>query len=215
MKSSRVLAAGAALLALGGCVTVPQGPTVMVMPGAGKTFEAFQADMGACQQFAQASINGPTQAAQSNAGASVAGSAMAGAAVGALLGAATGNASAGAAWGAGTGMLMGSSAAGGGGAVSSYTLQRQYDIAYMQCMYAHGNQVPSYTSQRSSRSWTPQQQQQQSRYYGAPPQAMTPPANTPAPPGYTAPAGYSAPPNAATPPPNTPPPPGAAAPVSN
>ena len=176
MKSSTVLAAVAALLALGACVTVPQGPTVMVMPGAGKTFDVFQADMGACRQFADVSVSGPTQAAQSHAGANVAGSAVAGAAVGALLGAATGNASAGAAWGAGTGMLMGSTAAGGSGAVSSYTLQRQYDIAYMQCMYAHGNQVPSYGSQRSTHTRSAAQTR-----YGAPPYAMTPPPNTPAP----------------------------------
>jgi hypothetical protein len=212
MNSISVLAAGAGLLALGGCVTVPQGPTVMVMPGAGKSFEVFQADMGACRQFAQVSISGPTEAAQNNAGANVAGSAVAGAAVGALLGAATGNASAGAAWGAGTGVLVGSTAAGGSGAVSSYTLQRQYDIAYMQCMYAHGNQIPSYSAQRGSRAHSAPPQ---SRYGAPPPYAMTPPPNTPAPPGYASPAGYGVPPNAATPPPNTPAPPGVAASGSN
>ena len=54
-----------------------------------------------------------------------------GAAVGAVLGAATGNAGAGAAWGAGTGMMIGGAGAGNYGAASSYTLQRQYDIAYI------------------------------------------------------------------------------------
>lgn len=212
MNPSRLTLAMTGLIALGGCVTVPQGPTVMVMPGAGKSFEVFQADMGVCQQFAQVSIGGPTQAAQANAGASVAGGAVAGAAVGALFGAATGNAAAGAAWGAGTGAMVGGAGAGNYGAASSYTLQRQYDIAYMQCMYMRGNQVPAYTAQRTTRSWNPPPQP---RYYGAPSNAVTPPPNTPPPPGYTAPAGYSVPPNALTPPPNTPPPPGLAAPATH
>jgi hypothetical protein len=200
------------LIALAGCVTVPQGPTVMVMPGAGKTFEVFQADMAVCQQFAQTSISGPTQAAQDSAGASVAGGVVAGAAMGALFGAATGDAGAGAAWGAATGMMMGGAGAGNYGTASSYTLQRQYDIAYMQCMYMRGNQVPAYTAQRTTRSWNPPPQP---RYYSVPPNAVAPPPNTPPPPGHAASAGYGVPPNAQTPPPNTPPPPGATAPASN
>ena len=52
------------LLALAGCVSVPQGPTVAVMPGAGKSLEQFRADAGICQQFAQSAIAGPSQAAQ-------------------------------------------------------------------------------------------------------------------------------------------------------
>ena len=43
-------------LALVGCVTVPAGPTVMVLPGRARAFEAFQADNFACQQFAQSSL---------------------------------------------------------------------------------------------------------------------------------------------------------------
>src|SRR4030095_1452302 len=43
---------------LGGCATVPTGPAVTVMPGTGKTFEAFQQDQAACQQYAQAAIGG-------------------------------------------------------------------------------------------------------------------------------------------------------------
>jgi hypothetical protein len=193
----------AGLLALGGCVVVPQAPTVMVMPGTGKSFEVFQADMAACQQFAQMSIGGPTQAAQNTVGTNVASGAVAGAAVGALLGAATGNASAGAAWGAGTGMLIGGAGAGNYGAASSYTLQRQYDIAYMQCMYSRGNQVPTVASPRTARTWNAPPPSR----YGAPPNAIAPPPGTPAPSPYSPPAGYGAPPNAQTPPPNTPPPP--------
>ena len=167
----------AGLLALGGCVTAPQGPTIAVMPGTGKSLEQFQVDSGICRQFAQSSIGGATQAAQETAAANVAGGAAVGAAVGALLGAAGGQSSHGAAWGAGTGIMFGSAAAGGSGATSSYTLQRQYDIAYMQCMYARGNQVPMRLAPRTA------------------------PAS-----GSTPPAGYIAPPDALTPPPGTPPP---------
>ena len=186
MKPSRTVTALAGLLALAGCVTAPQGPTVMVMPGAGKSLEQFQADVGVCHQFAQATIGGSSQAAQDAAAANVAGGAAVGAVVGAMLGAATGQAGSGAAWGAGTGMMFGGAAAGSSGAVSSYTLQRQYDTAYMQCMYTRGNQVPVRVAPRT-----------------APSVSVPPPAR------------YSVPPNALTPPPDTPPPPGVAAPRSN
>ena len=211
MKPKSALAALAGLLVLGGCVTVPQGPTVLVMPGAGKSLEQFQADAGACQQHAQASIGGASQAAQDNAAANVAGGAVVGAAVGAMLGAATGQASSGAAWGAGTGMMFGGAAAGNSGMASSYTLQRQYDITYMQCMYIRGNQVPASVAPRTapSTSGLPPPR------YGVPPNALTPPPNAPPPPGHAPPAPYSVPPNALTPPPGTPAPPGVAAPPSN
>ena len=40
----RTLAVVVPTLVLAACVTVPAGPTVMVLPGTSKTFEAFQAD---------------------------------------------------------------------------------------------------------------------------------------------------------------------------
>jgi hypothetical protein len=39
-------------LFLGACASAPTGPTVMVLPGAGKSFEQFQADDAACRQWA-------------------------------------------------------------------------------------------------------------------------------------------------------------------
>ena len=42
-----------AAVVLGGCVTVPTGPTVMVLPGPQKSFDQFQNDGMSCQQFAQ------------------------------------------------------------------------------------------------------------------------------------------------------------------
>jgi len=186
-----------ASLALAGCVTVPQGPTVAVMPGAGKSLAQFQGDAAGCQQFARDTVSGAGQTAQDNAAANAVGGAAVGAAVGAILGSVTGQAGAGAAWGAGTGLLFGSAAGSNAAGASSYTLQRQFDVAYMQCMYAHGNQVPARVAQRTVRT------------YSAPPPAGygAPPAGYGTPPGR-----YSVPPNAAVPPPNTPPPSGLLAP---
>jgi len=193
MTLIRFTATLASALALGGCVWLPQGPTVAVMPGAGKSLDEFRADSGICQQFAQSAISGAGQAANDNAAANAVGGAAVGAAVGALLGAATGQAGAGAAWGAGTGLMFGGAAAGNVGAASSYTLQRQFDIAYMQCMYTRGNQVPGQMVRRSVPSQS------------APSMSYAPP-----PPGR-----YRAPPNAVAPPPDTPPPPGYAPPGQN
>lgn len=190
MKMGTIAVALASLVVLAGCVSVPQGPTVAVMPGTGKNLDQFRADAGMCQQYAQSTVAGPSQAAQDYAAANAAGGAAVGAVVGGLIGAATGQAGAGAAWGAGTGLLFGGAAAGNAGAVSSYTLQRQYDIAYMQCMYTRGNQVPGRMVQRSAPrgSYPPSGYVAPPAHYGVPPNAVAPPPDTPPPPGYATPA---------------------------
>lgn len=128
---------------LGACATVPAGPSVMVMPGQGKSFEQFQADDAACRQWAgmQTGIS-PGQAATSSGITSAVVGTMLGAAAGAAIGAAAGNPALGAAAGAGGGLLMGSAAGASGAQYSGYQVQRRYDIAYQQCMYAKGNQIP-------------------------------------------------------------------------
>jgi Glycine-zipper domain len=129
-------------LLLGACVTVPTAPTVMALPGSNKTFDEFQADAYSCQQFAQQMVGGaPVQANNAAVGNAAAATAI-GAAAGAIIGSATGSAGAGAAIGAGTGLLFGSAASSGIYGASYYQVQRQYDGAYMQCMYAKGNQIP-------------------------------------------------------------------------
>lgn len=183
--SKRLLAVSlTAVAVLAGCVTVPTGPAVMVMPGSQKSFDQFRADEMDCRGYAQAFIGGPNagqpavDAAASNA---FAGAAL-GAAAGALIGAATGNAGNGAAWGAGTGLLFGSAAGGNSAGYSSYTLQRQYDSAYMQCMYVRGNQVPGQVAYRRpapgapAPSWIPP-----SAAPGSYPPPNYPPPNYPAP----------------------------------
>ena len=77
-------------MALGaGCATAPAGPSVMVLPGAGKPFEQFQADVSSCRDWAAAQVKGAFVE------------------------------------------------------VPAFEVQRRYDNAYVQCMYAKGHQVPS------------------------------------------------------------------------
>ncbi|HEF5875289.1 TPA: hypothetical protein SAY52_005989, partial [Burkholderia cenocepacia] len=47
-----------------------------------------------------------------------------------------------AAVGAGAGLLAGSVVGAGAAQGSAYDVQRRYDYAYLQCMYATGNRVP-------------------------------------------------------------------------
>lgn len=134
----------AAALALAGCVTVPTGPAVMALPGHAKSFDAFRADDMACRDYAHFQMgpppgNTPGDVATANA---IGGAAL-GAAAGAIIGAASGSAGPGAAIGAGTGLLFGSAYGANAAGYTSYDLQRRYDAAYLQCMYAKGNQVPA------------------------------------------------------------------------
>lgn len=132
-----------AVVALSGCSTIPTGPSVMVLPAPGKSFEAFQADDAACRQWAGQQVGGsPNEAVnQILAGGAAIGTLM-GAGLGAAIGAASGNAGAGAAIGAGSGLLFGTAKAAGPAYGSAQSVQRRYDIAYEQCMYAKGNQIP-------------------------------------------------------------------------
>lgn len=129
---------------LAGCATVPNGPSVAVMPGQGKSFEQFNADDDVCRQFAQKSIG--TTAAQNSTNAEVA-SIAAGTALGAVAGALVGghqNIGTGAA----IGMVGGASIGSGEAQYSGRETQRRYDIAYEQCMYAKGHQLPQAAAYR-------------------------------------------------------------------
>ena len=81
MKLRRSHAALGAVLLLAACVTVPEGPSVMVLPGSGKSFDQFQVDDYTCRQYAKQSIGGTN--AQQAATESGVKSAAVGAAVGA------------------------------------------------------------------------------------------------------------------------------------
>lgn len=127
----------AAPLLLAACVSMPSGPTVTSFPGSGKSFDQFRADDTQCRQYASISVGGEDAThVQTD---SAVRSAYAGTAMGALAGAAIGgHGSAGAGAGLILGVLAGSSAAN----ASVYTVQKRYDNAYVQCMYAKGDLVP-------------------------------------------------------------------------
>jgi len=139
----RAIVVGLAMLMCAGCVTVPIGPTVMVMPGPDKSFEQFQADDAVCRQWSLQQAGGPPQTAlvQGTATGAAIGT-LAGAGLGAAIGAAAHNPGAGAAIGAGGGLLGGSAIGASAGTTASYGFQRRYDVAYEQCMYAKGNDTP-------------------------------------------------------------------------
>jgi hypothetical protein len=183
--SSAVLA-----LSLGACVVMPQGPSVMSLPGTGKNFDQFRTDDASCKQFANEQVGTSPQQAAEN-------SAVASATVGAILGAAAGaiiDGPRGAANGAGVGLLMGSSAGASAANVTGRSAQRNFDNAFIQCMYAKGHRVPVSGKLTGAPALPPTAQ-------------YTPPASTtyapPAPPGAVQ------PPRAAIPPPplGMPPPP--------
>jgi hypothetical protein len=143
MTSLRGFATLAGVLVVGGCaVPVPTGPSVLVVPGQGKSFAQFQQDDMSCRQYGQQQIGyGSPQAAANQAavGSAVVGTAL-GAATGAAIGAAAGHVGLGAAAGAGAGLLLGSAAGANNAAATAGGMQRQYDMSYVQCMVADGNQ---------------------------------------------------------------------------
>ena len=160
---------------LGACATIPTGPSVMVLPGDGKSFEQFQADDGICRQWAsQQTGTTPGQAAGESGIASAAVGTVVGAAAGAAIGAAAGSPATGAAAGAGGGLLLGSAAGAGSAQYSGYQAQWRYDLTYQQCMYAKGNQIPGIARRAYRRgvAATP-----------PPPPPPPPPASGPIPPG--------------------------------
>jgi len=82
-----------ALLLLGACATTPKGPSVLALPGTGKSLDEFRADDMACRQYALGQTAGIAQGQTANESA-------------------------------------------------AYLSQRQYDFAYLQCMYARGHRIP-------------------------------------------------------------------------
>jgi hypothetical protein len=88
MRAWGVTAVAATMLCAG-CATAPAGPSVLVLPGAGKPFQQFQADVSVCRTWAAQQVKGAFMDAP------------------------------------------------------AWEVQRRYDNAYVQCMYAKGHQVPS------------------------------------------------------------------------
>lgn len=168
---ARIAAGLMAAVALAGCVSTPTGPTVAVMPGAGKSFDAFQADDAVCKNFAQQSVGNSANGANNQ----EIGTAILGTVLGAGLGAAIGGGT-GAAVGAGSGAIGGTAIGGSNAGGSQRSLQQRYNIAYEQCMSSKGDRLPH-----------PASVTYYSPYYAAPSATVVPPSPTPAPaPGSTA-----------------------------
>ncbi|HEY7206402.1 MAG TPA: glycine zipper family protein [Methylomirabilota bacterium] len=89
MRATWIATALATTMVCAGCATAPAGPSVLVLPGTGKPFEQFQADVSVCREWAANQVRGAFVE------------------------------------------------------VPAFEVQRRYDNAYMQCMYAKGHQVPS------------------------------------------------------------------------
>lgn len=121
------------------CVSLPTGPSIMTLPGSGKSFDQFRQDDYECREYAYQQIGGKTPQQSSRT------SGVESAAIGAGLGAVSGVAMAGgegAAVGAGVGLLVGALMGLSSGTSSGYENQQRYDIGYIQCMYAKGHRVP-------------------------------------------------------------------------
>ena len=121
------------------CANIPTGPSVMTLPGAGKSFDQFRQDDSECREYAYQQISGKTPQQSSRT------SGVESAAIGAGLGAASGAAIAGgegAAIGAGIGLLAGALFGTSSGTSSGYESQQRYDNSYIPCMYSKGHNVP-------------------------------------------------------------------------
>ncbi|MGB8516508.1 MAG: hypothetical protein WCD45_01335 [Gallionella sp.] len=170
----KILVCSLVALSVVGCASAPTGPRVVVMPAPGKPFEVFAEEDTVCRNFAQRSV-GPS------ANDSAAESFLSSAALGTVIGAAAGSLSNGhGGSGAAVGLVGGSLVGAGQSGSSMHDSQRRYDIAYEQCMYAKGNQIPGFATQPQPRYAPPP----------APAYAPPPPPAAPSgvPPDYNPPA---------------------------
>jgi len=185
---------------LGGCVSIPPGPSVLVLPGSQTSFEQFQMDDNVCRSFAFQQSGAPAQkSAQESGVVSAAVGTAVGAAAGAAIGAAAGAPASGAAIGAGSGLLLGAGTGVSRADYAGQAVQQRYDNAYMQCMYAKGNQIPVARSALQSPP-PPRAYAQPPHAYSTPPPGSAPPPAPHAPPRDLPPAPPQGPP--------PPPPPG-------
>jgi len=125
-----------AIMVLVGCAETPMGPGIQVLPAADKPFEVFQQDDANCRHYATDQVGDEAVHANEKA----IGMTLLGGALGAGLGAALGGGR-GAAIGAAGGGIAGTAVGANGSERTQQGIQRQYDNAYAQCMYAKGNQV--------------------------------------------------------------------------
>ena len=131
---------GTALL-LAACAYAPMGPTVLVMPPKGKSFDTFQQDQLICKNYASNQVSAQADSANTTSALQGLGGAILGAGLGAAVGGGEG-AAIGAAGGAAAGTLVGASTSG----QRQKSIQEQYNNAYVQCMVAKGNLIKAQTA---------------------------------------------------------------------
>lgn len=149
-RITKLLPVCCAVLALAGCATTPTEPSIMALPGSGRSFEEFRNDDGYCRTYAFQSSGAGTR--EQSANTSAIQNAAIGTAIGTVAGAAIGGRQ-GSGVGAGMGLVVGSATGAEASRRSQYGGQRQYDTAYVQCMYARGHRVPvsgAYTSEKAA-----------------------------------------------------------------
>jgi hypothetical protein len=145
-QRKRAVSVGAAVLILIGlsaCATAPMSPSLVTLPGTGRSFDQFRADDYNCRLYGEVQIG--LRTAQSAAAAAMtvgtASGAPGGMSSSAFVGG--GQVAAGAVQaGPPPGVIPSSNLPAG----TSYAAQQRYDNAYVQCMYASGNRVPVYDS---------------------------------------------------------------------
>ena len=134
MKARVVVPVALLIGSLAGCATMPTEPSILALPGTGKSLNDFRASDFQCRHYAAQQIGASTgDPALRNAAIGTAIGAVAGAAIGGHQGAGVG---------AGAGLLFGSATGAEASRSYGYDAQRRYDNAYVQCMYAGGHKVP-------------------------------------------------------------------------
>jgi hypothetical protein len=137
MRRAALVGVMTPMLLLAACAETPMGPTVQVMPAPGKPLDVFAADQAGCRQFAQQSVAGQAQNANTRAVGAAALTTVVGAGLGAAIGGGRG-----AAIGAGAGALGGTGIGAATSSNAQLSIQDQYNNAYAQCMFTRGNMVP-------------------------------------------------------------------------
>ncbi len=144
------------VVALSACATVPSGPSVRVMPAPWKPFEVFQSEDVECRQWASQQTGvSPNDAVNQNLATGAVLGTLVGAGLGAAIGAFSGDAGIGAVIGAASGLIGGTAYATGPAYGAGYAAQTRYDNAYVQCMYAKGNQIPGVMSPSKRQTYSP------------------------------------------------------------
>ena len=142
MSGKWILLSAVVSIGLAGCATFPTGPTLMVLPGRGRTLEQFQSDDLFCRQWAAQQAGGTSATAPEQTTAASAAGTAGGEGTRAATSAAVDSSSALGPAGAGSGLAGGTAVGLDASRAEVGSVQWRYDIAYEQCMYAKGHRIP-------------------------------------------------------------------------